>query len=124
MEVVLEPAPFGVGRLDQTGARCAQALGELLPLRDDGSQAQCRYRRHGDVELGTEHGMADRVEDEGSDVVGGVPYREAHRHRDRQGRALLTEAQRGPDERREDEISQRALAVQRDLVERDDRSHQ
>ena len=81
VEVAHDPPPLGVGRLDEAGARGAQALAERLSLGHDRGEAEGRHGRDGDEQLGADHARADLREHERALVVRRVPGREADGHR-------------------------------------------
>src|SRR6266498_3278604 len=121
VEVVLEPPPLPVRSSDQAGPRFDEPPCERLALRDHGGHEHRRERRHADVQLGAEGAARDRMHDERPRVVGGLPEREADRHGDREGAAARAEAERGPDQRGEDDVALRAVAAQGELAEQDHR---
>ena len=102
-------------------ARSPQPRCERLALGDDRGQTERRQRGNTDEELRGQDAARDRVEVEGPYVVGGVPDREARADRDRERAAARSEAERRPEENREQHVGQRTAAGHDQLAQRDDR---
>ena len=77
-----------------------------------------------DEELRGEHAARDRVDVEGADVVRHVPHRDDRGHGDGERRPALPEAERGPDEHREDEVRDRGRAPRGEFRQRHDPQQQ
>ena len=90
----------------------AQRLVGARALGGDRGEHERRQRRGGQEQLARQQAVGDRLADERARVVRGVPDREPRHDDERRGRPAGPEAQRGPDERREDDVGDVALGRQ------------
>ncbi len=82
------------------------ALGAIA-LRRGGTQKQPRDRDHGHEECNLQQAGAEVGCDEGASAGDGRNYGDGHRTKHQGGRGMLTESQRRPDDRRENEVVNR-----------------
>ena len=113
VEIALDPLPFGVAYGKDALAGLRQLHHGAPPLGDDRRQAQRRERRERDVQLQLERAVGGGMLGERPQRVRCDPDPDHDGYRDRQGRSLRAEAQRGPEQRREDQIGQRLIGGQR-----------
>jgi hypothetical protein len=98
VQVSLDSLPRRVGRVQELGPRCSQALGVLLALGHERDEVERRDGADGNEELCVEQGLRARGELDRRPVVRRVPNDERGRFRHCERGSPPAESQRTPDQ--------------------------